>query len=191
MADNGPTTGRTFTEGEAYALVNDNVTRETAELTAQKAALETQKTELQTRVDTLETEKAAAEQRATAAEEAFTAYKTEEENKRQVAERAEARKTELAAANPYLELTDERVQRLGAMSDEDYGVYLSEMREVAEKVKTATTPNPETKVEETPPAGDASAETRATAAFKPGGDTTTKPTGTVLALFGARAGQTA
>ena len=191
MADNPQAGGRSFTEGEHFALVDDAVKRETAAVAAQVAALTTEKSELTTQVDVLTTEKAAAEQRATAAEEAFTAYKTEEENKRQVAERAEARKTELAAANPYLELTDERVQRLGAMSDEDYGVYLSEMREVAEKVKTATTPNPETKVEETPPAGDASAETRATAAFKPGGDTTTKPTGTVLALFGARAGQTA
>lgn len=190
MADNP--TGRTFTEGEAYALVSDNVTRETAALAAQNAGLEREKSELTTKVDTLETEKAAAEQRAQKAEQDLADYKTEQENARQIAERAETRKVELAAANPFLELTEVRVQRVAAMSDEDYAVYLGEMREVAEKVKATTTEKPaEDKVEDKP-AGDATVETRATAAFKPGGDDQSKTkTGTVMSLFAARHGQTA
>lgn len=188
MADN-PQAGRTFTEGEHFALVDADVKRETAARDAEIAELKSSKTELETKVDTLATEKAAAEQRATAAEEALEAYKTEQENARQIAERKESRKVELAEANPFLELTDERVDRIAALSDEDYAVYLGEMREVAEKVKATTTSNPATPVE--PPAGDPAAETRATAAFKPGGDASVKKTGTVVGLYAARAGQSA
>lgn len=177
-----PAEGRMFTQGEAYALVDDGIKRETAARDDKIASLEREKAELQTKVDTLETEKTAEAQRADEAVKAFEDYKTEQEANRQIAERAESRKKELAEANPFLELTEERVARVAAMSDEAYTTYLSEMREVAEKAKAAGS-----KVEP-PKAPEGS--TQQTAAFLPGGGDDKSKSGTVLGLFGARAGVT-
>lgn len=172
---------RMFTQGEAYALVADGIARETAEFQSKVTTLEAQKAELETKVDKLETEKAAETARADAAEKAHTDFVEKQEQERQIAERTEARKTEVATANPFLNMTEERVARIAAMSDEDYASYLTEMREVAEAAKAAGSKTPE-------PAAAAAGAARATAAFLPGG-TADKPKseGTVVGIFGARA----
>lgn len=153
--------GRSFTEGEAYALVDDNVKRETAKLTEKVEALEAAKSALETEKDVLETEKAQAIQRAEAAEQALTDYRNEAEaEKAREAKRAE-RKAQLAEANPHLEITEAREERIVAMDDEQFAAYLEDMREVASKV---TTP---------PPAGDVPSQS---AAFGGGGDAPKKAT---------------
>lgn len=174
--------GRVFTEGEAYALVADNVARETAEFKAQVDTLQTEKSDLQTKLDVLETEKAAAEQRAEKAEQDLATYKAEvEQEKAQEARKAE-RLAEVAKANPVLDLSSEtdagreRQGRIAAMSDEAYAAYLADMREVASKSE----PKGEDKGGDqggTPP--------RNTAAFS--ADSGEKSTATpVMGLFGAR-----
>lgn len=171
MSDTG-TNGRVFTEGEHAALVDAAVTRETAAQAEKVTGLESRNAELQTKIDTLETEKAAAETRATTAEEALAEIERKATEKAALDEKKAARKPLAAEANPYLELTDERMERIAAMGDEAFELWLGDMREVASKV-TAKTPEdgtpPVDKVEDgvTPP--------RATAAFGSDPAPTSKP----------------
>ena len=127
--------GRTFTEGEAYALVADNVARETAEAKERNTTLTAENTGLQNRIDVLDTEKAAETVRADLAEKAFTEFKTnlEAETARE-AKRTE-RTAQVAEAAPGLEMTDERATRIVAMEDEIFASYLTDLREVAAKAK--------------------------------------------------------
>lgn len=133
-------TQRTFTEGEAYALVDQAVVRETAAATERATTAETTVSELQSRIDVLETEKAAEKARADAAEKAIADDKAE----REAAAEREAKRTErleqVATANPHLPLANEdgtpheRADRIVAMSDDAFTSYLTDMREVAAKV---------------------------------------------------------
>jgi hypothetical protein len=122
---------RTFTEGEAYALVDQAVARETAEATSKITELEAANVALGTKVDTLETEKAQAISRAEAAEQALEAHKTETAEREAAQARKGTRLAEVAEANPHLDLTDEkRVERIVAMKDEDYTAYVEDMKAV-------------------------------------------------------------
>jgi septal ring factor EnvC (AmiA/AmiB activator) len=121
---------RTFTEGETYALVADNVARETASLQAEKAGLETQvatltaeKAELQNRLDT---ETARAEK----AEQDFEAYKADEVRKAELAELAGTRTKAVREVAKHLKddfFTPERAERWAAMDQADFDTYLAEM----------------------------------------------------------------
>lgn len=122
---------RTFTEGEAYALVAQAEERATAEATTSITTLTAEKTELETKLDVAETAKTAAEDRATAAEKALEDFKTEvESTKAAEAKRAErtAKVTEVA---PKLELTEDRANRIVAMSDEGFTAYIEDIRVAA------------------------------------------------------------
>ena len=122
---------RTFTEGEAYALVADAVERETA---AAKATA----TEAQGQVTTISNEKDALELRVTAAEEAKVAAEKEladfkaaaETQKAQEAKRTD-RTTRLAEVAPSLKIEGERADRIVAMADEVFDEYVAGLREVA------------------------------------------------------------
>lgn len=171
--------GRVFTEGEAYALVQDNVARETAAANEKVGQLEKAQAELQTKVDVLETEKAQETQRADQAVTELAEFKKsiEEKDAREKA-RAE-RVAKLAEANPLLEITDARSDRLAAMGADEFEAYLADMREVASKSTPAT--------ESTKPAEKTEGDLpRATAAFSPDPAEKSKPTGTVLGVIGAR-----
>lgn len=174
-------TGRVFTESEHAALVNDAVQRETASAVGRATAAETATAELTTKLDTLETEKAAAEQRATAAEKALEDFKADIAEKAAVEARKDDRKTKLAEANPLLELSDERVARIAAMSDEGFESYLADMREVASKAGAKAPAKADEGVQ--PP--------RATAAFGGGDGDGSKPKASVVGVIGARRGLTA
>lgn len=122
---------RTFTEGEAYALVDAAVERETAEAKAKVTELEAQVTTLGNEKDVLEQRVTAAEEKATAAETALAEYKQQvETEKANEAKRAE-RVAEIAKVAPKLELTDERQARIVAMEDDSFADYLAQLREVA------------------------------------------------------------
>jgi hypothetical protein len=153
------TPGRTFLEGEAYALVDQAVARETAADKAKIEELETANADLGTKVDTLETEKAQAISAKEAAEQALAAKEAEYAEREAAQARKGTRLAEVAAANPHLDLTDEkRIERIVAMKDEDYTAYLEDMRVVGQAA--GGTPNPGGPPREsaaltpTPPPGD-------------------------------------
>jgi len=183
MPENPSTGGRVFTEAEHAALVHDAVQRETASVTARVTAAETASAELTTKLDTLETEKAAAVQRAETAEKALEDFKAEVAEKAAIAERRVARKTQLAEANPLLDLSEEsdasrdRVTRIAAMSDEAFESYLADMREVASKVEV---PKKDDAATGQPP--------RATAAFSGAGEPGAPKKASVVGVIGAKRG---
>jgi len=174
---------RTFTEGEHYALVDDAIKRETAAAATRVSELETKVTELQNANDVLVTEKAAEMQRANQAAQALDQFKQQiETEKAQEAQRAErtAKVTEVA---PALELTQERSDRIVAMSDEVFESYLADLREVA--AKSAAKPADEAKKDEKKAEKAAEGSIpRESAAFA-GSDTDNKVAGTVLGVIGA------
>lgn len=182
MSDN-PSTGRTFTEGEAYALVDDAVKRETAQAQDKITTLQSENTSLQTKVDVLETEKAQLVQRAQTAEQELTDFKASVETEKAQEARKAERLRQVAEANALLDISDEseagkgRQTRIAAMSDDEFTAYLADMREVASKS--------EPKGKDAKPAEDGAKPPRETAAFsgEPGAKT---KTGSVVGLFNAR-----
>lgn len=162
--DTTSSTDRTFTEGEAYALVADNVQRETAALTAtidqlksEKAALETERSDLQSKLDVADAARETAEQ-------ALTDYKASIENEKAMAERKDARVTKVREVAKHLKdefFTPERAQRWAAMEDDAFEAYTAELAELAAGV---TSPAPSD-----PPRETAMAGTQVTAPGKSGG----------------------
>lgn len=124
---------RTFTEGEHYALVDDAVKRETASATTRISELDKENIELKNANDVLVTEKAAETTRADEAAQALTNFKGEVEQEKAREARRSDRVAEVTKAAPSLEITDERSDRIVAMSDELFTSYLSDLREVAAK----------------------------------------------------------
>lgn len=171
MADDAQ---RTFTEGEAYALVDQAVARETAEATGKIEELTAANAALGTQVDTLETEKAAALSRAEAAEQALADYKTAIENEKAREAKRGERLSQVAEVNPVLDLKDEnRVARIVAMGDEEFTGYLADMREVASASPT------------TPPPANAGDPPRQSAGFTPTPTDDDKPKASVAGVIGA------
>lgn len=136
------TTDRTFTEGEAYALVADNVQRETATLTAsvekltsEKAALETEKDELRSQLDIAVAARETAEQ-------ALADYKATVENQKAMDARRDERVTKVREVAKHLKdefYTAERAQRWAAMEDEAFDAYIAELADLSVGVAPATT----------------------------------------------------
>lgn len=136
---------RTFTEQEAYALVADNVQRETAEhkatietLTSEKAALE-QKLELAEAA--LATEKARADGAIEWHEAVVTAAETE---KAQLA-RKDERVAKVKEVAPHLKedfFTAERAARWCTLDQEAFEAYTKELAELATGVPAKTTESP-------------------------------------------------
>jgi chromosome segregation ATPase len=168
-----------FTEGEAYALVQDNVTREVAAATAEKdnriSELERENASLKDANDTLAVEKAAEADRANAAAQELEDFKAQTEADRETAARRETRLAALKEAAPALELTDERTERIVAMSDEHFDEYITGLREAA-----SASGAPSEKPDEKP-------VPRESAAFKGGdGGSGGAQQGVILPFLGAR-----
>lgn len=122
---------RTFTEGEAYALVADAVERETAAAKAEAATALEQVTTLSNEKDALELRATAAEEAKAAAEKALVDFKESiETEKAQEAKRSE-RVAALEEVAPSLKLEGERADRIVAMADEAFADYVASLREVA------------------------------------------------------------
>ena len=139
MPDGTNATPRTFTEGEAYALVDQAVGRETAALVTEREDLQAQLAAKDSALEVMETEKNAALQRAEKAEADFEAFKTDlAEKAAREAKRGE-RIAALKEANPFLEATEDRANRIVAMSEEDFNAYLADMRELASRAGNAET----------------------------------------------------
>ena len=187
---------RTFTEGEAYALVADAVQRETAAAATKISELEAT---LKSANDVLVAEKAAETKRADQAAQALIDFKDgiEQETAR-VALRTE-RVAAVAEATDLLEMTDERADRITAMDEAAFASYVSDLREIAAKAPkedpkddpdaAADAKGGDDKDEDDAKTKAAEAKAkgkipRESAAF--GGTTSTaKSTGTVIGVIGA------
>ncbi len=122
---------RTFTEGEAYALVADAVERETASAKAEAASALEQVTTVSNEKDALLLRATAAEEAKAAAEKELEDFKASiETQKAQEAKRSE-RVAKLAEVAPQLKIEGERADRIVAMEDEVFTDYVSSLREVA------------------------------------------------------------
>lgn len=183
---------RTFTEGEAYALVDDGVKRETAARDTRISELESENLTLKNTNDVLVTEKASETQRADQAAQALIDYK---ESIEQEKARESLRGTRLAAvkeATDLLEITDERAGRIVAMSDEAFTSYVADLREVSAKqpkpkLDKDGKPIPAEPEDDKTKAAEKAAVTgvpRESAAF--GSTTESKTTGTVKGVIGAQ-----
>jgi chromosome segregation ATPase len=144
-------TPRTFTEGEAYALVADGVQRETAALSTQVETLTSEKSALETKVELAEaglaTEKAGRE----AAETALADYKTGVETEKAQAARKDGRVAKVREVAKHLKdefFTDERATRWSAMDDEAFTAYTTELAELSAGVAPTTTAPRETAMQQ-------------------------------------------
>lgn len=125
---------RTFTEKEAYALVADNVQRETADAKAQVATLSSEKAALQTQVDTLEAAKEAEKARADAAIKELEDTKANIETEKAQAARKDERVSKVREAAKHLKdefFTAERAQRWSAMDDDAFTAYVAELTDIS------------------------------------------------------------
>lgn len=128
------TATRTFTEGEAYALVADNVQRETAALTSKNDGLTREVADLQAKLDVAEAAKSAADTARETAEKALEDFKAETVAEREQAARRETRVAKVREVAGHLKdefFTDERAVRWAAMDDEAFASYCTELAELA------------------------------------------------------------
>lgn len=125
---------RTFTEKEAYALVADNVQRETAAAAATIETLTSEKAALQTQVDTLEAAKEAEKARADKADADLASFKESVETEKAQAARKDERVAKVREVAKHLKdefFTPERAQRWAAMDDEAFGAYVKELEDIS------------------------------------------------------------
>jgi DNA anti-recombination protein RmuC len=122
---------RTFTEGEAYALVADHVARETAAANTKVAELTAQNTTLASEKDVLEVRATAAEEKAATAEKALEDHKAEVETQKANEAKRSDRVAKVAEVAPTLKVEGERADRIVAMADADFEEYVNTLREVA------------------------------------------------------------
>jgi hypothetical protein len=174
---------RTFTEGEHYALVSDAVSRETAAATSRISELEAENLSLKNSHDVLVTEKAAETQRADQAAQALVEFQEQIEQEKAREARRTERLAAVADAAPLLELTDDRSDRIVAMSDEVFESYVSDLREVAAKAPKPDAAEPDADDEKKKKAKGKGVP-RESAAFS-GTATDTQSVGTVKGLIGA------
>ena len=160
--------GRTFTEGETYALVADNVARETAGLQVEKAELETQLTTLQSEKAELQTQLDVALAAKEKAEQDLVDYKADLVAQAEIAERRDARVAKVREIAAHLKddfFSDERAERWAAMEQAEFDAYVSELAAVSAGVKTAEdTPSAETAAAQSSMSGDP-VETKNSKAF--------------------------
>ncbi len=167
---------RTFTEGEAYALVADAVARETAEAQDRVAALESENNELKNQIDVLATEKAAAEQVAEATKQEHQEFVDGLERLQAAEAKRSERVEKVKVAAPSLEISAERSNRIVAMSDEAFDEYVDALEKA--HAKSGDEPGSDGKPTGLP---------RESAGLK-GGTPGASAKGTVASLFAARRG---
>lgn len=171
-------TGRTFSEGEAYAIAEDAVKRETAAFQTQVDGLTSEKAALETKVDVLEVEKAGLVERAEKAEKELADFKESVERDKEIAARREVRVAKLAEIAPTLELDEARTTRILAMSDEAFEEYCGDISQVAAKAPALD--------KDGKPVAPAPVIPKQSAAFGGSGDEGTPQGVGVIDLFGAR-----
>ena len=179
---------RTFTEGEAYALVADAVERETAAAKTEAEELRTQVTALGNEKDALELRVTAAEEKATTAEQALEDYKAEVETQKAAEAKRSERLEKVAEIAPALvegddEKVAERCDRIVAMDDESFQEYLDSLTAVAPQKANDDGKGGATKVAPT-----STPLPRESAAFKGTQPTGDKAKGSVKGLMDARRG---
>lgn len=123
--------GRTFTEGEAYALVSDAVQRTTASWEGEKTSLQERLTAAETERDAAVAAQRAAEDAKAQVESEFQAFKDAQEAQKAAEAKRESRLAALKEAAPTLEISDERADRIVAMSDEAFDEMVASVRETA------------------------------------------------------------
>lgn len=136
MADDDKNPARTFTEREAYALVADNVQRETAALSTQVDTLTSEKAALETRVDVAEAALATEKARADKAEQDLAAFKEQTERETAQLARKDARVAKVRETAKHLKeddpfFTPERAARWAAMEDAEFDGYIAELAAVS------------------------------------------------------------
>lgn len=134
-------TVRTFTEQEAYALVADNVQRETAARQATIDTLTSEKAATDTKLEVAEAALATEKARADGAIEWHTAvlaqHETEKAQEGRKAERvAKVRETAKHLTDAFF--TPERAQRWSVMDDVAFAEYVSELAAVSTGATPAT-----------------------------------------------------
>lgn len=122
---------RTFTEGEAYALVADAVERETAAAKAEATTAQGQVTTLSNEKDALTLRVTAAEEAKVAAETELAEFKAGIETEKANAAKLDIRVAKLAEIAPDLKIEGERKDRVLAMADEAFTAYVADLRQVA------------------------------------------------------------
>lgn len=161
MPDDPKTPVRTFTEQEAYALVADNVQRETAAAAAQVEALTSEKAALETKLEVAEAALATEKARADGAIEWHEAVLRQHETEKAQSARKDERVAKVRETAKHLKeddpfFTPERAQRWSEMDDAAFAEYLAELAAVSTGAAPATNdgqPPRETAMAGTPVAG--------------------------------------
>lgn len=138
---------RTFTEGEAYALIADNVQRETAAKTAEIDQLKRENGELATKLEVADTAHETEKARADKAEADLKAIADETERQTAAAALAEGRVAKVKEAGPHLKdefFTPERAARWSLMEEESFDAYVKEVAELAAGTTGAPAPTTST-----------------------------------------------
>ena len=133
---------RTFTEQEAYALVADNVQRETAAAVAQVETLTSEKAALETTLEVAEAALATEKARADGAIEWHEAFVAKIETEKANAGRKDARVAKVRETAKHLKeddpfFTPERADRWAQMDDAAFESYLAEIAAVSSNVAPA------------------------------------------------------
>lgn len=175
---------RTFTEGEAYALVADGIERETAAFKTQVGELTEQVTSLSNEKDVLTQRVTAAEEGKEAAEQALEDYKAEQERIKASEAKREERIAKVTEVAPKLaeDMTDERSNRIVAMTDEAFDEWVADLAAAAPQ-KAADDGNGGKTEPVVDPTTGLPRESAAFKGGKPTGDTE-KPS--VLGVIGAK-----
>lgn len=142
MPDPVDTPVRTFTEQEAYALVADNVQRETAAAAAQVETLTSEKAALETRLEVAEAALASEKARADGAIEWHEAFVAQVEREKANAGRRDARVAKVRETAKHLKeddpfFTPERADRWAQMDDAAFEDYIAELAAVSTGVSAS------------------------------------------------------
>lgn len=151
---------RTFTENEAYALVADNVQRETAAAKAQIETLTSEKAALEQKLELAEAAAATEKARADGAIEWHNAVLEAQATEKAQLARKDERVAKVKEVAPHLKedfFTTERAERWARQDDDAFGAYVKELAELATGVpvagSTETAPPRETAMQGTSVAG--------------------------------------
>ena len=148
---------------EIVAVVNDRVTRETAELRTRAETAEQARDAAQTKIDVLEAEKSAAEQAKAVAEKALADSQAAMENEKASASRRDTRKAALrevaahltdewfAAEVPHGEEKVARLDKIARMGDAEFDGYKAELASAFEGVTVAPAAGGATTSQGSPP----------------------------------------
>ena len=134
---------RTLTEDEAYAIVADRVTRETAALTGQVDVLTRENAALQSKLDLSEAAVATATAARETAEKATADLTAATELAREIAARRDERGKKVREAATALKddfYTDARLDRWAAMDEAAFTTYVAELAELAPAPVTTGAP---------------------------------------------------